>query len=93
MDRLRNYGFVVGPQCNLVAGPPPQKPLLERTDVPKTDLMKVAKAHYNAQLATWRPQEEERRRKRAMAKEERRDKMQYCPRCSCEGCAAKRQKL
>ena len=93
LDRLRNYGFVVGSQCDLVVQRLAKKTVLEPTDVPKADLLKVAKAHYNAQLVTWRPQEEARRRRRAEAKAERNEKMQYCSRCSCEGCAAKRQKL
>ena len=93
LDRLRNYGVVVGPQWNLVVAPPLKKENFERNDVYKGDLVKVARAHYNAQLATWRPHEEERRRKRALAKEERRDKMQYCSRCSCESCVARRRKL
>ena len=93
LDRLRNYGFVVGSQCDLVVQRFAKKTVLEPTDVPKADLLKVAKAHYNAQLATWRPQEEARRRRRAEAKAERSEKMQYCPRCSCEMCKAKRPKL
>jgi hypothetical protein len=95
LDRLRNYGFVVGPQCNLVVPRLATKTrtVLDPTAVPKADLLKVAKAHYNAQLVTWRPQEEARRRMRAEAKAERNEKMQYCSRCSCGGCAAKRQKL
>ena len=93
LDRLRNYGFVVGPQCNLVVPRLATKTVLDPTAVPKADLLQVAKAHYNAQLVTWRPQEEARRRMRAEAKAERNEKLQYCSRCSCGGCAAKRQKL
>ena len=97
LQRLRNYAFAIGPQCTLSSKGPQctrsEKPVLEATGVPKTDLMKVAKAHCNLQLTTWRPLEVERRRKRTEAKAARSDKMQYCPCCSCEGCAAKRQKL
>jgi hypothetical protein len=93
VTRLHNYGFVVGPQCNLVAACLSKNPALDRADVPKADLIKVANAHYNLQVATLRPQEEERRRKRAEAKAERAEKYEYCARCSCTGCAAKRRKL
>ena len=93
VTRLRNYGFLVGPQCNLVAACLSKKPALDRADVPKADLIKVANAHYNLQVATLRPQEEERRRKRVEAKAARAEKYEYCARCLCAGCAAKRRKV
>ena len=40
LDRLRNYGFVAGPQCNLVVAPPLKKEKFERSDVPKGDIVK-----------------------------------------------------